>query len=192
MPWIAFGDFNNALNPKNKKGGLYIPFSCLSGFKNCLLRCGLNECSLQGCKYTWRKSGMESNIDKVLVNKEFPQKFPNLTTVALPTILSNHTPIVIIFEDSKPRHKNIPFRYIGTWGNTEGYLQCLQEGLQTTTRGDFIYKFIAKLQKIRYSLKFYNSHIKKKLKQLNSYRIPTSKHLCKLIMIQKTPQCMKT
>ena len=54
-PWLAFGDFNNALSPKDKKGGLAIPFVQMNSFKNCLLQCALVESYLQGCKYTWRK-----------------------------------------------------------------------------------------------------------------------------------------
>lgn len=30
IPWIAPGDFNSALHPKHKKGGLTIPFSYLN------------------------------------------------------------------------------------------------------------------------------------------------------------------
>lgn len=42
-PWLAMGDFNNALNIKDKTGGLSIPFSNMNSFKNCLFICGLVE-----------------------------------------------------------------------------------------------------------------------------------------------------
>lgn len=45
-PWLAMGDFNNALNLKDKKGGLPIPFSYLNSFENSLFNCGLVESKL--------------------------------------------------------------------------------------------------------------------------------------------------
>lgn len=46
-PWPVIGDFNNALNPKDKKGGSPIPFSYLNSFENYLFNYGLVESSLQ-------------------------------------------------------------------------------------------------------------------------------------------------
>lgn len=48
---------------------------------------------------------MAGNMDKVLVNQECLQIFPNLTTIALPTVLSDYTSFLITFKDNKPKIK---------------------------------------------------------------------------------------
>lgn len=75
LPWVVMGDFNNALSPKDKKDGLPIPFSCISDFKNCMLKCGLVEENFQVCKHTWRRRGIATSIDKVLANYELLTTF---------------------------------------------------------------------------------------------------------------------
>lgn len=66
--WLLMGDFNNVLNPKDKKGCLPIPFSHLRGFTNYLLTCGLSELHIQDVQFTWRRKGVDTHIDKVLAN----------------------------------------------------------------------------------------------------------------------------
>lgn len=59
MHWIAFGDFNNALNPKDKNGGLSIPFSYIIGFKIAfynvvLMNVLYRTANIHGGKDAWR------------------------------------------------------------------------------------------------------------------------------------------
>lgn len=130
---MAFGGFNNALNLKDKNGGLAIPFFYLFGFKNCILQCNLVECNLQGCVYTWNKRGIASNIDKVLINPEFLTTCPTLSAFAMPTMLSDHTPIIITFNHSAKKAKNYPFRYVNFWHHKPGYDICVSEGFKANT-----------------------------------------------------------
>lgn len=105
-------EFNNALNPKDKEGGLPIPFSYLTSFNNCTLQCDLAECTMKGCKFTWRKKGMAINIDKVLVNQVFLHSCPDLSAIAFPTDLSYHTLILVIFKEGNKQDRDATFRYI--------------------------------------------------------------------------------
>lgn len=132
---MVCGDFNNALSSEDKRGGLPIPFSYLTSFNNCLLNCGLAPVSLQGCKFTWRKRGMATNIDKVLVNQELLFTCPDLLTIASPSSLSDHTMILIQFKNTTKLEKNAPFRYVNTWNTIRGYYDYVQTGLTATVWG---------------------------------------------------------
>lgn len=68
---------------------------------------------------------MASNIDKVLVNHQFLQLCPYLTTITIPTLLSDHTLILISFKEKKRQDKNVPFSYINARHTLEGYDQCV-------------------------------------------------------------------
>lgn len=75
--------------------GLPIPLSHITNFKNCMLRCGLVETVLRGCKYTWGCRGMATSIDKLLANYALLTKCPNLVTIARPDQHSDHTPLLL-------------------------------------------------------------------------------------------------
>lgn len=152
----CLGDFNNALNVKDKKGGLPIPFSYIHTFKSCLYNCGLIESNLQGCKYTWQRRGVANNIDKVLVNYDFIMAFPNFKTVALPSAFSDHTPILLTFNNHIKQQKERPFRYMNNWCFLPGYLQCIIQGYASTTWGSVSYQFMHRLKTVKDNLKAWN------------------------------------
>lgn len=144
-PWLTMGDFNNALNIKDKNGSFPIPFSYLNSFRNCLFNCGL---------VTWQRRGIATNIDKVLINYEFLSMFPHFSTIALPTCISDHTPIILtcyILQHQRP--KSAPFRYANNWCYSRGYDHCIAKVIAIIIWGSCFEKLIYKLKAVKVEIK---------------------------------------
>lgn len=73
--------------------------------------------------------------------------------VAIPTNLSDHTPILTSFKYTIKPAENLPFGYINTWCAIEGYVNCVMERLKATTWGDYTHQLITKLRHIKDNLK---------------------------------------
>lgn len=114
LPWITIGDFNTVMKASEKSGGITIPFKKLEFLSNFIFKAGLIESTIKGNKFT-RKSGEFRNIhcklDRILVNHDFINQFPNFRCYSLPQATSDHNLFTLFFLRSTIKH-NFPFRFI--------------------------------------------------------------------------------
>lgn len=115
IAWLLVRDFKIVLSPKDKKGGLQVPFSHLIGFRNFLLTCGHAEVNIKGFQFTWRRKGIATHIDKVLINSTLLQHFLTSIATATSSPLNDYIPIIIKLHIQVDQKRGIPFRYNNSW-----------------------------------------------------------------------------
>lgn len=69
------GDFNNVLQPSERKGGCSVQLYEVVDFQNCVQACGLQDMRWHGLDFTWsNKQRVDrkvcSKIDRVLINDD--------------------------------------------------------------------------------------------------------------------------
>lgn len=79
--------------------------------------------------------------------------FPQFGTIALPSSISDHAPILISFSTHIQQRKRAPFRYINNWCYMTGYVHRIERGLTATTWGSPANRKIYKLKKVKSELK---------------------------------------
>lgn len=177
LPWSILGDFNNILNSKDKKGGNKVPISQMMGFQNCIMSSNLEEIPIIGFKYTWRKKGIATKIDKILCNNLMLQTLPDLVAFGISSPISDHIPLFLGIKQANNFKRNSPFRYVNTWHACEGYQECITEAIISNfweaddRRCSKLYNFQIFLKDCKIRLKNWNfwrikdSHISKELEQ---------------------------
>ena len=85
---------------------------------------------------------------------------PDLTAVALPSNLSDHTLILIQVKPCCRIDKKPPFRYVNTWCNHHGYVDCINSGFTATVWGGYQYNLIATPKQTKTSLKEWSRQFK--------------------------------
>lgn len=126
--WIVSGDFNNVLYSYKRKGGEPVNPRETSPFSDCLLYTGLSKST--GCFFNWNKWGSTTNriwsmINRILVNLEWLNKMLNCTVNFLPPGVSDHSPMLILWQQQ--RFKLFPFRFNNKWTKVEGFSELITE-----------------------------------------------------------------
>ncbi|XP_074346816.1 uncharacterized protein LOC141685620 [Apium graveolens] len=98
LPWFVFGDFNDMISEKDKKGNHKHPQAFLNGFKEVLDEIQLIELDLMRGRCTWEKSRgtlgwVRERIDRVFASASWWKKFPLCKLVVHHVIYSDHDPI---------------------------------------------------------------------------------------------------
>lgn len=118
-PWLLMGDFNEILLPTEVRGGNFIA-NRAAKFSEVLDRCGLLDLKAKGGKFTWfRKTQGNQHIHKRL-DRAFSYcnwriKFPEAFDENLPTLHSDHCPILLRCNDVIPERKTRPFWFQAAW-----------------------------------------------------------------------------
>lgn len=100
VPWCCLGDFNELLSHFEKDGIRPFHPGRANLFRDFLNLSGLMDLDLNGCRYTWSsnpRNGVitKEKLDRVLLNWPWRQSFPHAMAVALPTVSSDHSPILL-------------------------------------------------------------------------------------------------
>ncbi|XVF37472.1 hypothetical protein REPUB_Repub20aG0011000 [Reevesia pubescens] len=121
-PWMCIGDFNDVASVMEKEGGKCKERRKLLSFQNLIRDCNLNEVHSQGQFFTWFgiRDGelIKERLDRVLVNFDWMEAFPDMQVFVLPAVGSDHSPIVMnsVRKDKKgPRR----FKFENTWMDME-------------------------------------------------------------------------
>lgn len=115
-----FGDFNDLLYSRDKKGKHVHPQSLMDDFRNAVDDSSLIELDLKGGDFMWEKSKGTTNwvrerLDRCFENSLWWSKFPLCTLTVFHAITSDHDPIKIeLFNTSIPKNQ-FRFRFKNTW-----------------------------------------------------------------------------
>ncbi|PNY13870.1 ribonuclease H [Trifolium pratense] len=119
LPWLAIGDFNDILLPREQKGGVFSN-SKADLFASNVDKCGLIDLGSFGTKFTWQgkcRGGriVHRRLDRGLGNYDWRMKFPEATVEHLVRRHSDHNPIYLRCSNVMLGHEDRPFRFQAAW-----------------------------------------------------------------------------
>ncbi|KAG6729377.1 hypothetical protein I3842_01G025800 [Carya illinoinensis] len=127
MAWLCCGDFNELLCQNEKQGGSPRPYKQMETFRHAIMDCSLNSIQTQGPFFTWsnnRKEGdfTKERLDRALANNNWMHCFTESYCQVIPTIKSDHSPILIHVENTASRRpcNTHLFRFEATWNMKDG------------------------------------------------------------------------
>lgn len=111
---IVLGDFNEVRTGSERKGSNFDARGALK-FNEFISNSGLCDLPLGGKRFTRMDNigSKLSKLDRILVSKDYIDRWPNSYVLALPREFSDHSPLLLSnsFADYGP----IPFKFYNTW-----------------------------------------------------------------------------
>ncbi|XP_015959652.1 uncharacterized protein LOC107483543 [Arachis duranensis] len=101
----------------------------------------LMDLPLTDKKYTWFRGRSCSRIDRVLVNIEWTEKFPDIRLKGGPRGLSNHCSLIL--EGTRLGGGPRPFRSLDSWFTHEGFLRMVKNEQRSLGEAQFTCKLRA-------------------------------------------------
>ncbi|XP_074267048.1 uncharacterized protein LOC141590351 [Silene latifolia] len=128
------GDFNVVRQFHEKISNTPPVFSELADFNSCLLDCGLEDLH-----------------DRVLVNSDWMQCFPQTSAKFEPLGISIRCPAVLTFHDDRLSKKQ--FSFLNCWTSHPDFLPIVSEAWTSTITGNPMFRLMGKLKRVRAGLK---------------------------------------
>ncbi|XP_062103902.1 uncharacterized protein LOC133815024 [Humulus lupulus] len=145
------GGFNSVLSPSDRlhyhgNGSEMVPF------QSCVEQCGLVDVKFSGNFFTWNNkqegfSRVYAKLDRVMVNDQWLEKFPNDEAIFFPKGDFDHSPCLVIFSSEFETRK--PFRYFNFWSSYTDFFDKLSVSWNEEVTGTLMYCLINKLKKLR-------------------------------------------
>ncbi|KAF5443252.1 hypothetical protein F2P56_035824 [Juglans regia] len=132
--WVCVGDFNEILSYGEKWGGALRPSGQIEAFRDVVEGCELCDMGSIGNKFTWTngrygEAFTKERLDRAFCNATWAKAFPNSEVFTLPTVSSNHYPLLVTIEESQAyrNKKDKPFRFEANWALREDYQNLVEE-----------------------------------------------------------------
>ena len=133
LPWCCFGDFNELLEVKDKKGGAPRPHNQMQMFRDVLDQCGFIDLGYSRLDFMWhgRQRGdlIWERLYRGVANYNWLAQFPITRVRHLHYFNSNHRPIVLALDPNgeSQRWRRKPFRFKVMWLMDPGVETLLHE-----------------------------------------------------------------
>ncbi|CAN1761392.1 Transposon TX1 uncharacterized 149 kDa protein [Linum perenne] len=126
-PWCIIGDFNDILSQTEQRGRFDRPQNLIDGFRGAVADCNLMDVAFTWARARGKPHGIESRLDRAMVNPEWGSLFSQakLTSVAAP--LSDHVPLILNTRGRKKKFAKRTFRYENNWKG-EADVRAVVEG----------------------------------------------------------------
>ncbi|XP_009798086.1 uncharacterized protein [Nicotiana sylvestris] len=128
----------------------------VTNFKKFIADVGLAELKTIGRNYTWTNNHVHSRIDRILVNAEWIQKWPNMEGTIIQPGFLDHCPLMVTAAESTGRGKR-PFKFFNCLAGHHKFDDIVRQCWMKISKGK-------PMLKVWYKLK----HLKRDLKQLNN------------------------
>ncbi|RYR06927.1 hypothetical protein Ahy_B05g074243 [Arachis hypogaea] len=119
---MVFGDFNQVLEQKKKKGRLTVTFTQTRGFQEALQLNQLLDLGFVGHSFTWTNnqpgdSNVQERLDRAVATIDWQEAFPEAVVQHLQRYRSDHCPILVDVAGTKVRRRKRPhlFRFEEMW-----------------------------------------------------------------------------
>jgi len=128
LPTIIGGDFNLVRKAEDKSSG-NVDGRFMRAFNDFILDSNLMELQKIGSKYTWSNKQLSpifSNLDRVLVNNEWEDKYPLIRVQTYTRIGSDHNPLIVDIGAQELQAIRY-FRFDPTWLTQTGFKNWVRE-----------------------------------------------------------------
>jgi hypothetical protein len=148
------GDFNLIYKAEDKSNNR-LNRRLMTSFKEALNEAQLMEIDLKGRAYTWSNEQIDPTftlIDRVFVTTEWNLLFPNADLQALPTMGSDHAPLLLTGDVTRANYTG--FRFESYWTLMLGIVETVQAAwAQPVNTQDAILRVHVKLIRTSKALK---------------------------------------
>ncbi|XP_074266559.1 uncharacterized protein LOC141589836 [Silene latifolia] len=157
--WLIGGDFNNVLLP-NERIRSQITAVEIKPFQDCVHYCGVEDIKAVGSFFTWTNKQeasqrVYSRIDRVMINDEWINMFPESFANFLPEGLYDHCPCIVQLEEDT-RKRKIPFRYFNMWAKAPEFMNIVTKHWSAGIYGTPMYTVVKRLKAMKGDLKKLN------------------------------------
>lgn len=125
--WLILGDFNLIYQAAHKSNQ-NLNRRLMGSFISALNHLDLKEINLSGRRFTWcneRENSTYTRIDRMFCTTSWDLLFPSAFLQALPTLASDHAPLLLHGEMERQHFKG--FRFENHWTKLDGFLQVVHE-----------------------------------------------------------------
>ncbi|XP_074278228.1 uncharacterized protein LOC141601821 [Silene latifolia] len=158
-PWLVGGDFNSVMASDERIGGAPVTNAETRPMVQAVQDCNLVDLSAQGAFYTWsnkheQDTRVYSRIDRVLVNEDWVDIFPESYVHFMPEGTFDHCPCVVSF-DFVSQRKGATFNF-NMWSLVPDYKQIVIDGWHKGVQGNPMFRVVSKLKGLKSGLKKLN------------------------------------
>ncbi|GKE31159.1 RNA-directed DNA polymerase, eukaryota, partial [Tanacetum coccineum] len=162
---VIMGDFNEVRDVSERFGSIFNKKGA-EIFNNFINNAGLVEVPLGGCSFTWcHKSAKKmSKLDRFLIFDNLICVCPNLSSISLDRLLSDHRPILM--RECHGDYGPTPFKFFHYWFEIDGFDKFVEE----SWKDDYINdqnpynKFMKKLKLLKENIRTWISIYKERSK----------------------------
>ncbi|KAG5598988.1 hypothetical protein H5410_030358 [Solanum commersonii] len=155
-PWCSVGDYNVITSIEEKLGG--VPYNMRKSleFIAVIEACGLVDLGFSGQRYTWSNNRgilqrVWKRLDRALVTDAWLDKMPQTTITHLPSIGSDHCPLLMEMTTREEDHIKY-FKFLNCWADQPQFLDIVKTCWERTVEGNSMWRFHQKLKRLSNTL----------------------------------------
>ena len=154
MPWLILGDFNQVrFASEHSRSSGFSSSRGMREFNQCLATTSLSDLQFCGNAFTWTNNQgsfiISKKLDRILVNDEWLNAFPNSLGVFGDSGISDHTPCCVFLDYLKPKPKK-PFKFFSLLNDNPEFVILLKECWDSLRFcGSAMFKISKKLKELK-------------------------------------------
>ncbi|XP_019223582.1 PREDICTED: uncharacterized protein LOC109205329 [Nicotiana attenuata] len=152
-PIVLTGYFNGIMSIEDRIQGNPVQEVEVRDFKKFVGDAGLTEIRTIGRHYTWTNNNVHNRIDRILVNAEWIQKWPQMEGIIMQPKFSDHCPLKITMSENIVQDKR-PFKFFNCLANHQKFEEIVSHYGRRKHSGN-------KMQNVWYKLKAMKGELKK-------------------------------
>ncbi|CAN0919243.1 Transposon TX1 uncharacterized 149 kDa protein [Linum grandiflorum] len=131
-PWCIIGDFNDIIHQHEQRGRNKRPQALIDGFRMAVAECNLVDIELEGYSFTWSRAkgklhGVESRLDRAMVNAAWIDRFMHCKLRNLVAPISDHSPLLLMTNPHHTIKKKWRFRFENAWRREAEMREVVEE-----------------------------------------------------------------
>ncbi|XP_013688947.2 uncharacterized protein LOC106392690 [Brassica napus] len=132
VPWMLGGDFNQIVHPtEHSHADVNFLSASMVKLKDCLHHMSLYDLRYQGSFFTWSNKQPDfpiaKKLDRLLINSQILNLFPNCQSFFLPGLFSDHFPCLLDLAYKTPTHGTRPFKFYNYLAKHPSFHQVVYE-----------------------------------------------------------------
>ncbi|KAK4731257.1 hypothetical protein R3W88_024245 [Solanum pinnatisectum] len=140
VPWCTIGDFNVIVSTEEKKGGVPYNMNKSMDFISVIEACGLIDMGYSGQHFTWCNQRAEharvwKRLDRAMVNDKWLEIMPQTTISHLPSVGSDHTPLLMEITETTNQGINY-FKFLHCWVDNVSFMDTVTSCLNKEVHGN--------------------------------------------------------
>ncbi|GKC77043.1 RNA-directed DNA polymerase, eukaryota, reverse transcriptase zinc-binding domain protein [Tanacetum coccineum] len=151
VPWVILGDFNVTLKVSEHSNGSAYISNDMAEFQECINKVEIDDLHSEGFHYTWTKSLKNpkcctlKKLDRIMVNENFMESFPQAHGMFLPYMIYDHSPIVVKIPNGVQKRKGA-FRFSNFVTDKKKFLPTVRSVWNKDFEGHTMYRIVQKMK----------------------------------------------